>query len=293
MWLPISTSPLTPLEHTNKSATSSVAASAPDKRSPGRSELPQDALSVQMLDIPWQSRPGIVITDVKTYGYGVGSEYVYCYSYPTYIEIAELKQEQRFRVKVGMATDDPIGRIYGQVAGNKTAISETPHVLCIFKTLAARHLERWLHKRLERASDAAGSEWFHTNLDELADLFRKYVSKAALSSDLESDAISSDNGIDVETGSVKTVSITAGGRQFGRKPLLGSGLSTKDTIFRLWLDNPEVDPQELAAKFPGATIGTIRKWISRWRRRLGMPKVSMNDPEIAARFEEVHKRLGR
>ena len=112
---------------------------------------PTDAtVSCHLLDVQWQPRPGIIVNQAKTYGWGFGSEYVYCYSFPTHLEIAQLKGEERFRVKVGSAKGDPIQRIFAQFANNKTAISDSLVVLLIFRTIYATHLERWLHARLPR-----------------------------------------------------------------------------------------------------------------------------------------------
>jgi predicted Zn finger-like uncharacterized protein len=77
-------------------------------------------LSVQIIDKQWQPRPGILVEQIKTYGWSLGSEYVYCYSYPTHLEIAQLKSEERYRIKVGSAKGDPIQRIFAQFANNKT-----------------------------------------------------------------------------------------------------------------------------------------------------------------------------
>jgi hypothetical protein len=97
--------------------------------------------------------------------------------------MAKLKNEERFRIKVGKADSDPVGRIYQQIGGNRTAISELPVVLLIFQTLASRHLERWLHKRLERAAESGGSEWFYTSPGELVELFHEYVRLASFKPD--------------------------------------------------------------------------------------------------------------
>ncbi len=120
-----------------------------------------DTLKVKALEVKWPPRNGIVLSQTETYGCGIGSEYVYCYTYKTYLELAELKGEDRYRIKVGSAKGDPIERIHSQFAGNKTSISEPPVVLVIFRTLAAGHLERWLHSRLYRTQEAIGSEWFN------------------------------------------------------------------------------------------------------------------------------------
>jgi hypothetical protein len=156
------------------------------------SDTPSSAdspLSVQLLDVAWQARSGIVVNQIKTYGWGIGSEYVYCYTFPTHVEIAQLKGEPRYRVKVGSAKGDPLQRIFAQFATNKTALSDSLVVLMIFRTLYASHLERWLHKRLERAGDSIGSEWFLTNPEELLALFGEYVRTAATQSNEVVEAI--------------------------------------------------------------------------------------------------------
>jgi hypothetical protein len=245
-------------------------------------ESGNESLTVKLLDLPWQPRPGVILTQVKTYGCGIGSEHVYCYSYPTYLEIAELKQEQRFRVKVGMATDDPIGRIYGQIAGSKSAVSETPIVLLIFKTLAARHLERWFHKRLQRAPDAAGSEWFYTNHDELIDLFRDYLRTAILRPDEAPRPSSSTRHRATVAESASTsrdreettsaASSEAPRRATGQHRRDASGKTAKVHVLLLWVETilggGEPDAEGWSRQF-GVEVRTIRSWISCWRNYKG------------------------
>ena len=74
---------------------------------------------MRLLDVQWQPRIGVTVMQVKTYSCGVGSEYVYCYSYSTYIEMAELKHEQRFRIKVGSAKGDPIAGFMRSLLGTR------------------------------------------------------------------------------------------------------------------------------------------------------------------------------
>lgn len=134
--------------------------------------------TVKLIDVQWLPRAGIKTADIKTYGYGFGTEYVYCYSFQTILELARLKQENHHGIKVGSAIGNPVDRIYQQCSGSKTALSEWPIVLLVFQTVAARHLERWIHKHLQRVPGSGGSEWFHTNLEELVDLFRTYLTEA-------------------------------------------------------------------------------------------------------------------
>lgn len=129
---------------------------------------------VAVLPVKWSAIGKVNTNEVRTYGTGFGEEYVYCYSFPIFLEVASLKQEPSYRVKVGKATGNPINRIHQQISASKTAISESPIVLVIFQAISAHQLEKWLHKRLERAVDAVGAEWFYTNPDELLELFREY-----------------------------------------------------------------------------------------------------------------------
>lgn len=140
-------------------------------------------LTARILDLQWPARPGVVTADIKTYGCGIGSEFVYCYTFPTYVEIAKLKGEDSFRVKVGKADRNPLERICHQLGGSKTATPEFAHVILIFQTLASGHLERWLHRRLERVTDASGSEWFKSNPDELVRLYHEYLQNAEVTTE--------------------------------------------------------------------------------------------------------------
>jgi hypothetical protein len=254
----------------------------PDDKFAAMPQNSEESLIVQLLDIQWQPRPGVSLIQLKTYGCGIGSEYVYCYSFPTYVEMAELKQEQRFRVKVGMATDDPIGRIYGQIAGSRTAVSETPVVLLIFKTLAARHLERWFHTRLERASDAAGSEWFHTSVEELIDLFRKYVCTATVQAYEATEPTSSNAPRNIVAESSSTIpryeetAIATDSdlprRATGQHRRDADGKTAKDHVLLLWvkttLNNDEPSVEAWSQQF-GVETRTIRSWMSCWRNYKG------------------------
>jgi hypothetical protein len=138
----------------------------------------EEFLEARRLDVQWRPQGGIRLERLQTFGCGLGAEFVYCYTYPTCIENAELKGEKKFRVKVGKADSDPIARIHQQIAASTTAISEPPIVLVIFQTLASRHLERWFHSRLEKATGSIGSEWFVSCEDELVEFYKLYLATA-------------------------------------------------------------------------------------------------------------------
>lgn len=128
-----------------------------------------------LVDIEWSPIGKVVTKHAKTYGTGEGDEYVYCYSYPIFLEVAQLKKEINYRIKVGKATGNPINRIHQQISAAKTAISESPLVLSVFQTGSSHSLEKWLHRRLERAVDSVGVEWFYTNPDQILSLYCEYV----------------------------------------------------------------------------------------------------------------------
>ena len=121
----------------------------------------------------WESRKGVESSEVITYG--TGSKYVYCYSFPSTLKIAELTGSVRYNIKVGMASRHPIGRIQEQISASKTAMSEPAVVLLVFQTDDCADLEKWMHKHLDRSPEALGREWFVSNPEQLLTLFRRYV----------------------------------------------------------------------------------------------------------------------
>lgn len=150
-------------------------------------DTPANKLVVQPIEFFPTHRHGVSCNGARYYGCGIGSEYVYIYTYPSLVEIGSLKQDKNYRIKVGSATGDPIERVYQQFSSSKTAIPEQPRILLIIRTLSARHLERWLHRRLQKADGATGSEWFYSNPDEVLSLFRQYVAEAVVRGRVEPD----------------------------------------------------------------------------------------------------------
>jgi hypothetical protein len=96
---------------------------------------------------------------------------VYVYSYPCYIELATLKNESSYPVKIGMTALTADERIAEQTT---TAMPEFPLLLHTFKTPTPRALERALHGILESRGQVlesrVGSEWFRSSSDEVAKL---------------------------------------------------------------------------------------------------------------------------
>jgi hypothetical protein len=251
-------------------------------------QSPRDEFVVRPLELKWAPRPGVIITQARAFGCGFGSEYVYCYSYSAYIELANLKHERRFRIKVGKADNDPIARICQQISGNKTAVSESPVVLLVFQTLASRHLERWLHARLERVTDAGGSEWFNTSPEELIELYRDYLHEA--SGQRDESATHADEAADPKV--VRRKRVTTSRQQSGgvaRGARDADGLTDKDKFFELWLAaakrGEKLDLRTMVEQFPNRSPNTLQIWRTRFNncgrgtRNRAYPRVALGRAE--------------
>ena len=129
--------------------------------------------AMRPVDVRWESKP--TASAEKTITYGIGREYVYCYTFPKTFELARITQQSHYDIKVGMTINHPIDRVHEQVSDSKTAMSEAALVLLVFQTSDCRNLEKWLHERLERVPKSVGQEWFVTNPEELIRLFRLYL----------------------------------------------------------------------------------------------------------------------
>jgi hypothetical protein len=196
-----------------------------------------------------------------------------------YLEIAELKKEKIFKIKVGMAKKDPIGRIYSQVSASKTAQSEQPTVLLIFETLKCSHLERWLHKRLERAADAYGVEWFYTNPDRLLELFGEYLVKGCVAEIDDKDETRKRGDEGVTTSQFKHASATEAttqkglpARRTGMHRRDETGRTAKDHVLEKWvrsiLHGDSLTIGDLSDEY-GVKVSSIRGWVSCWRSYRG------------------------
>jgi len=116
---------------------------------------------------------GEYLTLSETIVKGVGDQELYAFTFPSLIELATLKGDELYAVKVGFSknsSDGAIGRIRSQIL-EKAGFPEKPNVLLVFRTWDGRHLETQIHKRLRslgrRVPDSLGREWFMTSTAEL------------------------------------------------------------------------------------------------------------------------------
>jgi hypothetical protein len=82
------------------------------------------------------------------------------------------------RLKVGKAEGDVVRRIVGQI---NTGTPGKPILYLIFRTDDCHNLEKALHRVLcfrGRKVPGGGSEWFHTNCDELIEIYKLCVGSA-------------------------------------------------------------------------------------------------------------------
>lgn len=107
---------------------------------------------------------------------GEGDQELYAYTFPSLKELAGLKGEPWYPVKVGYSqntSDGAYGRIRSQIL-EKAAYPEKPEVLCIWRTWDGRNLERQVHQRLRsigrKVLESLGREWFTTSTGELSEL---------------------------------------------------------------------------------------------------------------------------
>lgn len=91
---------------------------------------------------------------------------VYLYYFPSYKELALLKNSSTWRCKIGMTEGDPLVRITSQ---GVTILPEKP-IIETFTTKHPRMLETVIHKILtingSKSVDSPGSEWFETSPQE-------------------------------------------------------------------------------------------------------------------------------
>jgi len=104
---------------------------------------------------------------------GEGSETVYAYYYPSYRELAELREEPDWPIKIGRTSSDLESRITSQVA--TTGVPEVPTIALVIRTDHSRWLEQYLHGALglrrKHLVEAGGQEWFLTSPNEIEELY--------------------------------------------------------------------------------------------------------------------------
>lgn len=104
---------------------------------------------------------------------GVGDQELYAFTFPTLRELAGLKGQELFPVKIGYsknACEGAFGRIRQQIV-ELAAYPERPEVLSVWRTWDGRNLETQVHRALRKSNRKAptslGKEWFLTSHAEL------------------------------------------------------------------------------------------------------------------------------
>lgn len=122
----------------------------------------------------WMKRTyeAFVSTDQMT-ELGVGDQELYAFTFPSLQELAKLKNQTYYPVKVGYTGNKDSGaveRIRSQII-EAAAFPERPSILVLCRTWDGRALETAVQTRLRkqgrRLTTAPGIEWFMTNADEI------------------------------------------------------------------------------------------------------------------------------
>lgn len=103
---------------------------------------------------------------------GSGTQAVYAFYLPSYKELATSRRESRWPMKIGLTTKSVAKRL----DYIRTGLPEEPVVALEIWADDAATLEKALHSVLtlrgQRYDGAPGMEWFNTNADELAAIYR-------------------------------------------------------------------------------------------------------------------------
>ena len=110
---------------------------------------------------------------------GAGDQELYAFTFPSLREIAALKGQSQYPVKIGYssnASSGTFGRIKQQIM-ELAGYPELPLLLCIYRSWDAHALERQVHKALRdlgrKATTSLGIEWYLTTKDELLTLLEQ------------------------------------------------------------------------------------------------------------------------
>jgi hypothetical protein len=110
---------------------------------------------------------------------GTGDQELYAFTFPTLREIATLKRQPHYPIKIGYsknASSGALGRIRQQITEN-AAYPERPLVLCLYRTWDGRDLEKQVHRALRdrdrKVDTSLGVEWYLTSKEELLEVLRQ------------------------------------------------------------------------------------------------------------------------
>ena len=105
--------------------------------------------------------------------FGSGEQIVYCYTFPSYIELAALKGEDRMPMKIGKTSSPSLDRVSLQCGVSNP---EQPVVPLAIRVENATAYERAIHRILiiwnRWIDDAPGTEWFKTSKSEILAVVR-------------------------------------------------------------------------------------------------------------------------
>ena len=105
--------------------------------------------------------------------FGSGEQIVYCYTFPSYIELAALKGEDRMPMKIGKTSSSCLDRVSFQCGVSNP---EQPVIPLAIRVENATAYERAIHRILiiwnRWIDDAPGTEWFKTSKNEIISVVR-------------------------------------------------------------------------------------------------------------------------
>lgn len=104
--------------------------------------------------------------------FGEGTQLVYVYSYPAYEELARVRGDATWPIKIGRSSRVSLDRILSQIG---TGNPEWPVVHLAIKCTDSEALEQTLHRVLKLRGDwreAPGSEWFNSSPELVLELLR-------------------------------------------------------------------------------------------------------------------------
>lgn len=123
---------------------------------------------------------------------GSGSSEVYVYTYPGYPELARLKGDSEYRLKIGMTT---IGHDLRFKTSSHTDEPEYREVLLIINTDHPEQLEKMIHAILDmsghKLEDTPGREWYRSSPEAIVSIYHSLQDMITITdSSLESDILS-------------------------------------------------------------------------------------------------------
>lgn len=132
---------------------------------------PQTLSSDEILEQSSETSESAILTADEWFG--SGEQIVYCYTFPSYIELAALKGDDRMPMKIGKTSTSCLDRVSLQCGVSNP---ERPVVPLAIRVDNATAYERAIHRILiiwnRWMDDAPGTEWFMTSKNEILAVVR-------------------------------------------------------------------------------------------------------------------------